>query len=143
MLLLNRGDRTHPEDGVQAPGRPGEKKCPMELRAEQVVRTYFSLDNSRPIGLSAFCLVIIMMPPKDRARQFCFMAEMMSISTGLLLFFVLEQQLFHFFCFTLSPQLESLLLPSIPSSFVDVWKLGKGVILEKCRMSLFLSRTCV
>jgi hypothetical protein len=88
MLLLNRGDRTHPEDGVQAPGRPGEKKCPMELRAEQVVRTYFSLDNSRPIGLSAFFLVIIMMPPKDRARQFCFMAEMMSISTGLLLFFV-------------------------------------------------------
>jgi len=60
----------------------------MELRAEQIVRTYFSLDNSRPIGYPAYFLDIIVLPPQDRARQFCFLAEMMSISTGLLLFFV-------------------------------------------------------
>jgi hypothetical protein len=38
--------------------------------------------------VAAFFLEILAFPPKDRMTQFCFIAEMLSISTGLLLFFV-------------------------------------------------------
>ena len=88
MLLLDRRNRAHPEDGVDAPGHSGAKRCPMELRAEQAVRAYFSLDKTRPLGHEAFFLDILALPPKDRVVQFMFMAEMLSITTGLLLFFV-------------------------------------------------------
>ena len=88
MLLLDRRNRAHPEDGVDAPMHSEAKRCPMELRAEQAVRVYFSLDKTRPLGFEAFFLDILAYPPKDRVPQFMFMAEMMSISTGLLLFFV-------------------------------------------------------
>ena len=60
----------------------------MELRAEQAARAYFSSDKTRPLGHEAFFLDILALPPKDRVVQFMFMAEMLSITTGLLLFFV-------------------------------------------------------
>lgn len=88
MLLLDRRNRAHPEDGVAAPGSSKDKKCPEELRAERIVRAYFSLDKTHSLGLMAFFLEILAFPPKDRVTQFSFIAEMMSISTGLLLFFV-------------------------------------------------------
>lgn len=88
MLLLDRRNRAHPEDGVDAPRHSEAKRCPRELRAEQAVRAYFSLDKTRPVGVAAYFLDILAYPPKDRVPQFMFMAEMMSISTGLLLFFV-------------------------------------------------------
>ena len=88
MHLLDRRNRAHPEDGVDAPRHSEAKRCPRELRAEQAVRAYFSLDKTRPVGVAAYFLDILAYPPKDRVPQFMFMAEMMSISTGLLLFFV-------------------------------------------------------
>ena len=88
MLLLDKRNRAHPEDGVAAPGCSKDKKCPAELRAERAVRAYFSLDKTRSLGVAAFFLEILAFPPKDRVTQFCFIAEMLSISTGLLLFFV-------------------------------------------------------
>jgi len=88
MLLLDKRNRAHPEDGVAAPGCSKDKKCPAELRAERAVRAYFSLDKTRSLGLAAFFLEILAFPTKDRVTQFCFIAEMLSISTGLLLFFV-------------------------------------------------------
>ena len=88
MLLLDKRNRAHPEDGVAAPGCSKDKKCPAELRAERGVRAYFSLDKTRPVGVAAYFLDILAYPPKDRVPQFMFMAEMLSISTGLLLFFV-------------------------------------------------------
>ena len=87
MLLLDKRNRAHPEDGVAAPGSSKDKKCPAELRAERAVRAYFSLDKTRPLGLEAFFLDILAYPPEDRVPQFMFIAEMLSISTGLLLFF--------------------------------------------------------
>ena len=88
MLLLDRRNRAHPEDGVDAPRHSEAKRCPRELRAEQAVRAYFSLDKTRPVGVAAYFLDILAYPPKDRVSQFMFMAELLSISTGLLLFFV-------------------------------------------------------
>ena len=88
MLLLDKRNRAHPEDGVAAPGCSKDKKCPAELRAERAVRAYFSLDKTRSLGVAAFFLEILAFPTKDRVTQFCFIAEMLSISTGLLLFFV-------------------------------------------------------
>lgn len=88
MLLLDRRNRAHPEDGVDISRQSEAKRCPRELRAEQAVRVYFSLDKTRPVGVAAYFLDILAYPPKDRVPQFMFMAEMLSISTGLLLFFV-------------------------------------------------------
>ena len=88
MVLLDKRNRAHPEDGVDASRHSEAKRCPRELRAEQAVRAYFSLDKTRPLGFEAYFLDILAYPPKDRVPQFMFMAELLSISTGLLLFFV-------------------------------------------------------
>ena len=60
---------------------------PRGAPAERAVRAYFSLDKTRPLGLEAFFLDILAYPPEDRVPQFMFIAEMLSISTGLPLFF--------------------------------------------------------
>ena len=69
MLLLDKRNRAHPEDGVAAPGCSKDKKCPAELRAERAVRAYFSLDKTRSLGVAAFFLEILAFPPKDRVTQ--------------------------------------------------------------------------
>ena len=89
MYLLHVRNRAHPEDGIDAaPGRSGEKKCPAELRAEKAVRTYFSLDKTpEPLGMAAFWMDVLKLPPRDRVTQMVWTTEMLSISNGLLLFF--------------------------------------------------------
>ena len=87
----------------------------MELRAEQAVRAYFSLDKTRPLGHEAFFLDILALPPKDRVVQFMFMAEMLSITTGLLLFFVQTLATFEEGMSKLGPvSYTHLTLPTIP-----------------------------
>ena len=67
------------------PGSSKDKKCPAELGRKGRRRSRWTRHD--PLGLEVFFLDSLAYPPEDRVPQFMFIAEMLSISTGLLLFF--------------------------------------------------------
>ena len=62
----------------------------MDAMAKDVVKRFFSLDTTRPLGIQAWFLNLLVLAPEHRAQRLCFMAEMMALTCGLMLFFMNE-----------------------------------------------------
>ncbi|MDA9098622.1 hypothetical protein N9L76_06770 [bacterium] len=65
-------------------------KTDLEVRAEDPVRRYFSrsLDSRARVGLSAWGLDLLCLQPELRVLRMCYTCELMTVSAGLLMFFV-------------------------------------------------------
>jgi hypothetical protein len=62
----------------------------MDAMAKDVVKRFFSLDTTRPLGIQAWFLNLLVLAPELRAQRMCFMAEIMALTCGLMLFFTTE-----------------------------------------------------
>ena len=74
----------HPPSVVQ------DGQTQMDAMAKDVVKRFFSMDTTRPLGIQAWFLNLLVLTPELRAQRMCFMAEIMALTCGLMLFFTTE-----------------------------------------------------
>ena len=70
-----------------APSVLQDSQTQMDAMTKDVVRRFFSLDTTRPLGIQAWFLNLLVLAPELRAQRLCFMAEIMALTCGLMLFF--------------------------------------------------------
>ena len=71
----------------QPPSMVQDGQTQMDAMAKDVVKRFFSLDTTRPLGIQAWFLNLLVLAPELRAQRMCFMAEIMALTCGLMLFF--------------------------------------------------------
>ena len=74
----------------QAPLMVQNSQTQMDAMTKDVVKRFFSLDTTRPLGIQAWFLNLLVLAPELRAQRMCFMAEIMALTCGLMLFFTTE-----------------------------------------------------
>ena len=74
----------------QAPSMVQNSQTQMDAMTKDVVKRFFSLDTTRPLGIQAWFLNLLVLAPELRAQRMCFMAEIMALTCGLMLFFTTE-----------------------------------------------------
>ena len=74
----------------QAPSMVQNSQTQMGAMTKDVVKRFFSLDTTRPLGIQAWFLNLLVLAPELHAQRMCFMAEIMALTCGLMLFFTTE-----------------------------------------------------
>ena len=62
-------------------------KTQVDYIAEDVIKRFFSLDNSRALGLQTWLLPLLLVQPELRMQRVFYAAEVISLTAGLFLFF--------------------------------------------------------
>ena len=74
------------------PARPAttmgdSAKTRLDYIAEDVIKRFFSLENSRPLGVQTWFLPLLLVQPELRMQRVFYAAEVISLTAGLFLFF--------------------------------------------------------
>ena len=76
------GGSVHP-----APTKGDCAKTQLDYIAEDVIKRFFSLDNSRALGVQTWILPLLLVQPELRMQRVFYAAEVISLTAGLFLFF--------------------------------------------------------